>query len=324
MVHSKPLISIGMPVYNGERFIRQTLDSLLAQDYENFELIISDNASTDGTQEICLDYAARDKRIRYFRNEMNMGAAWNYNHVFELSSGDYFMWASDDDYWDSSYLRSCLEPFDTSEAIVLAGAVCENINPETEELILIDQGFSTVGLSSSERFKLYKSTVHGGRHIGGIFYGVYKRNALREVMPAREVIATDHLILAELCLLGEFVTVQKRLMVKRWGGTSVSIGSIAGVLGINNPFLIQFPYFVREVLLQKIIFQSDRLSMAEKIKLGSWSLGNYAQFCFKRVIFMLWVLRLLPAYGKYKVKRARELLYRAARRASSRFKIEIR
>ncbi|MEM4134638.1 MAG: glycosyltransferase, partial [Candidatus Micrarchaeia archaeon] len=79
-----PLVSIGMPVYNGERFIRQALDSLLAQDYENFELIISDNASEDKTPEICLEYAARDKRIRYYRNEKNMGAAWNFKRVFDL------------------------------------------------------------------------------------------------------------------------------------------------------------------------------------------------------------------------------------------------
>lgn len=71
----EPLISIGLPVYNGERHIRQALDSLLAQNYGDFELIISDNASTDETQQICLEYAARDERIRYYRNERDMGGA---------------------------------------------------------------------------------------------------------------------------------------------------------------------------------------------------------------------------------------------------------
>ena len=82
MTDNKPLVSIGMPVYNSEQHIRQALDSVLAQDYEHFELIISDNASTDRTREVCLEYAARDKRIRYYQNERNMGIAWNQNRVF--------------------------------------------------------------------------------------------------------------------------------------------------------------------------------------------------------------------------------------------------
>lgn len=279
MKNKSPIVSIGMPVYNGEKYIRQALDSLLAQDFKNFELIISDNASTDRTQKICLEYAARDKRVRYYQNEMNMGVLWNFNRVFELSSGEYFMWASHDDYWDPRYLQSCLKMFDTSEAIVLAGAVCESIDPESGELIFTDQGFSTIGLSPRERLMKYKTTIHGGRHIGGIFYGVYKRNALCEVMPMRKVIATDHLVLFKLCFQGEFVTVQEKLMVKRCGGASTSHRNSARALGISNPLLIKCPYFVREVLLQRIIFNTDRLTMLEKIKLACWSLSNYVQVC---------------------------------------------
>lgn len=314
MADGKPLVSIGMPVYNGERFIRQALDSLLGQDYGNFELIISDNASMDGTREICVEYAARDERIRYYRNERNMGAAWNFNRVFELSSGEYFTWASHDDYWDPHYLRSCLEAFDTSEAIVLAGAMCELVDSETGELILTDRGFSTVGLSPSEGFILYKSTVHGGRHIGGVFYGIYKRNALREVMPMRKVIATDHLVLAELCFQGEFVTVQERLMVKRWGGASTSHRNNARALGISNQLFIKCPYFVREVLLQRIIFQTARLTLPEKTRLACWSLRNYVQVCG------IWALRLryrtLLALTKRPAIHARELWRSVARGTS--------
>lgn len=275
MVVNKPLVSIGLPVYNGEQYIRQTLDSLLAQDYEHFELIISDNASSDSTQEICLEYLARDERIRYYRNDVNMGAAWNYNRVFELSSGEYFMWAAHDDYWDPHYIRSCLTAFNTSEATVLAGTMCDLINPETGELIYTDQGLSTTGLSYTERFKRYKATIHAGRHIGGIFYGLYKRNALGKVMPMKKVIAADHLVLAGLCFLGKFVTVPERLMVKRWGGASTSHRENARALGISNQFLIQCPYLVREALLQRVVFRTDRLRLPGKIKLASWSLAHY-------------------------------------------------
>jgi glycosyltransferase involved in cell wall biosynthesis len=88
VTHNKPLVSVGMPVYNGERCIRQALDSVLGQTYENLEVIISDNASTDNTAEICLEYAARDQRIQYHRNPVNLGVIANLPRVFELSSGD--------------------------------------------------------------------------------------------------------------------------------------------------------------------------------------------------------------------------------------------
>ena len=89
MSNNKPRISIGMPVFNGEKFIAETLDSLLTQTYSDFELIISDNASTDNTEQICRKYASKDPRINYFRNKSNFGAAKNYNRVFKLSSGEY-------------------------------------------------------------------------------------------------------------------------------------------------------------------------------------------------------------------------------------------
>ena len=136
MTGKKPQVSIGMPVYNGEKYIRQAMDSLLAQDYKNFELIISDNASTDRTQDICLDYEAQDRRVRYYRNEINMGATWNFNRVFDLSRGNYYMWASHDDYWDPRYLQSCLEAFETSDAIVLTGAMCDLFDPEKVAILL--------------------------------------------------------------------------------------------------------------------------------------------------------------------------------------------
>lgn len=120
MADRKSLVSIGMPVYNGERYIVEALDSLLAQDYENFELIISDNASTDRTQGICLEYTSRDKRIRYYRNETNMGALWNFNRVFELSSGEYFMWASHDDLWRPHFISELVGLLEATPSAVLA------------------------------------------------------------------------------------------------------------------------------------------------------------------------------------------------------------
>ena len=97
MNRRKSRVSIGMPVFNGEKYLRESIESILDQTYQNFELIISDNASTDRTQEICLEYARKDNRISYYRNDKNLGGPRNYNRVFELSSAEYFKWAAYDD-----------------------------------------------------------------------------------------------------------------------------------------------------------------------------------------------------------------------------------
>ena len=103
-----PLVSIGVPVFNGAATLERALDSLLSQDYGNLEIIISDNASTDHTQQICEAYVRRDPRIRYHRAARNFGSPWNFNRVVELSSGQYFMWAAHDDERASSYVSECV------------------------------------------------------------------------------------------------------------------------------------------------------------------------------------------------------------------------
>lgn len=113
-----PQVSIGMPVYNGEPFIREALDSLLAQTFTDFELIISDNASTDGTEAICRDYAAKDKRIRYVRQAENRGAAANFQFVLDEAVGEYFMWAAADDVWDRQWIAALLPVTKSCQCLV--------------------------------------------------------------------------------------------------------------------------------------------------------------------------------------------------------------
>jgi glycosyltransferase involved in cell wall biosynthesis len=100
-----PAVSIGMPVYNGAKHIHAALDSLLAQSFTDFELTISDNASTDATPAICRDYASRDSRIRYVRQAENRGAQANFEFLLDEAAGAYFMWAAYDDVWQQNYLR---------------------------------------------------------------------------------------------------------------------------------------------------------------------------------------------------------------------------
>ena len=129
---NKPTISIGMPVYNGTHFIRDALDSLLAQTFADFDLTISDNASTDDTEDICLWYASRDKRIKYVRQPVNLGAAANFDYVLGEATGDYFMWAAADDTWGRSFLEVCKATLEKSPRAV--GAISNAVFGEVEGL----------------------------------------------------------------------------------------------------------------------------------------------------------------------------------------------
>ena len=119
MRKSTPRVSIGLPVFNGERYLARALDSLVAQNFEDFELIISDNASTDGTAQICQEYAGRDRRITVHRNERNIGAVGNFNRTLNLASSEYFKWAAHDDWCAPEYLSRCVEVLDGDPSMVL-------------------------------------------------------------------------------------------------------------------------------------------------------------------------------------------------------------
>ena len=119
-----PRVTVGVPVFNGESFLAETLDSLLNQTFSDFEIVISDNASTDRTEEICRAYAARDPRIRYYRSDANRGAAWNHNRVFELARGEYFKWNSADDLCAPEFLARCVAALDEDASAIM---VCSNV-----------------------------------------------------------------------------------------------------------------------------------------------------------------------------------------------------
>jgi glycosyltransferase involved in cell wall biosynthesis len=122
MPGKRPRVSIGLPVYNGEKYLACALDSLLNQTFTDFEIVISDNASTDRTVEICEEYAARDDRIRVVRQQENLGAVGNFNRVFELSQGEYFKWAAYDDICSPELIARCVEVLDHDKSVVCCHA----------------------------------------------------------------------------------------------------------------------------------------------------------------------------------------------------------
>lgn len=212
MSNDKPRVSIGMPVFNGENYLAEALDSLLAQTYSDFELIISDNASTDGTQEICRTYEAKDHRIRYFRNQTNIGAAKNYNRVFELSSGEYFKWAAHDDLCAPEYLRKCIEVLDRNPSVVVCHPKTIYINEKGEVCKYYDDKLDLRSPRPHERYHDYFFRPY--RRCNAIF-GVIRANELKKTPLIGSYFGSDQVLLGELALRGKIYRVSEPLFFRR-------------------------------------------------------------------------------------------------------------
>jgi glycosyltransferase involved in cell wall biosynthesis len=216
-------VSIGMPVYNGERYIAETLDSLLAQTYENFELIICDNASQDRTEEICHSYAAKEPRIRYIRNSTNLGAAANYRLCFELSSGEYFRWANCDDLFAPTSLARCVEVLDRERSSVLTYPKTKLIDDRGQIISDYEDGLHLQSGRISERF--IKLSLELG--LVNAIYGLIRADVLKKTALIGNFIAADKALLAELTLYGKFWEIPEFLFYRRFHpGASSSFKSI--------------------------------------------------------------------------------------------------
>ena len=215
MTNSKPLVSIGMPAYNGERYIRQALDSLLAQDYEHFELIISDNASTDGTEQICREYAAKDSRIKFYSNERNLGALANFRAVLALARGPYFMWAAVNDLWEPGFVSELVGLLEATPSAVLAGCRAEKIDYDGRPLHLGPLYLTTTGMTRAERL------CHTAQHASGwLTHGLYRMEIAREaasVFQDKRLVtaAWDVLFLHKCFDRGDLIFSEKVLFLKR-------------------------------------------------------------------------------------------------------------
>ena len=208
MCDDRPLVSIGMPVYNGEKYIRQALDSLLAQEYENFEVVISDNASTDNTGPICKGYVKRDSRVIYLRNEQNLGAPYNFKRVLDESSGEYFMWASCHDVWEPQFISKCLQPLIHKPTLVLCFPSADWIDLHGRVFEKISCSLDTQGLHPLCRAQF----VLLGLQYAYPVYGIFRSKSLKKVNVNRTLIGIDVIILFEIAFLGEFCQIPEVLI----------------------------------------------------------------------------------------------------------------
>jgi len=206
-----PRLSIGLPVYNGENFLREALDSILAQSFTDFELIVADNASTDGTQQICEAHAARDHRIRYYRNRANIGAAKNFNRVFALSSGEYFKWAAHDDILAPDFLLKCIQVLDSDPGVVLCYARTKIIDAGGQFLYNDNARLEVESAKPQHRF--HDLVVR--RHSCFAIFGVMRSEVLKRTPLIGAYTASDRILLGGIALYGRFHEIPEYLFCNR-------------------------------------------------------------------------------------------------------------
>lgn len=224
---NQPKVSIGMPVYNGEKFICHALDSLLIQTFTNFELIISDNASTDSTRSICLDYAKKDRRIRFYHNNKNLGALENFQKVLELANANYFMWVAHDDLWEPSYISTLIDNMNNDENIVLSFAMFNTIDEKGTE---ISKYPYILEIPSNNLYQRLSNYINQHEQFGkanpiyGLMQKRYAKTAFQSTFDLMKdgVWGSDMLFVFQLLTLGKLGVAEEILFHKRKLSTAPS------------------------------------------------------------------------------------------------------
>ncbi len=205
-----PRLSVGLPVFNGENYLAKSLEALLGQTYENFELIISDNASTDGTAGICRRYEKQDSRIRYVRQPRNIGCAPNHNYVVQQARGELFKWASHDDLYARDLLKRCVDALDQFPHVVLAHSWTARIDGSGAVSGAADYSLATASPSAPERFRSLLFASEGDDTAG-----VIRMSVLRQTPLLASYHHADRTLSAELSLYGPFYQVPDWLYFRR-------------------------------------------------------------------------------------------------------------
>lgn len=208
---SQPKVSIGMPVYNAEKYLRQTLDSLLNQSFTDFEIVISNNGSTDQTRSICDEYSLKDSRIKVDHNTVNQGASWNFNHVVEMASGQYFMWAAHDDLWHPQYVEKCVAVLDSNQQAVLCYTATEEIDALGKTY---KKNFGIKPeLASPEVSCRFSASWRYPPQI--LVFGLIRREILKKTRLIGDYAASDQVLVTELALAGQIVGIPEPLFFYR-------------------------------------------------------------------------------------------------------------
>jgi glycosyltransferase involved in cell wall biosynthesis len=214
-----PRVSVGMPVYNGERFLRQAVESLLGQTFRDFELIISDNGSTDSTRELCETFAAADSRVRYVRHEKNRGAIFNWGYVVQAARAPYFKWASANDVSAPTLLERCVQCLDANPEVVIAYGRTEYIDDDGTSLGEYPHDVHVLDARPSVRFERLCRELRANNAQSS---AVMRLDALRRTSKTRSFPGADMGLMAELALYGGYYRLPEVLFYRRQGKASAT------------------------------------------------------------------------------------------------------
>lgn len=197
-------VTVGLPVFNGDKTVGQSIDSVLAQSFRNLRLLISDNASEDNTQEECLKRAKRDSRVRYYRQEENIGVFQNYNELFRDCNSKYFKWQSSSDWCDKDFIETCVDALESNQDAVLAFPEVSLVD-EAGNLERYTGDFGLPMDDPATRFRYFLNNIQ----LCNVFNGVIRTDALRGTMLNGQFQGSDKPLLAELALKGKFVLIRE-------------------------------------------------------------------------------------------------------------------
>jgi glycosyltransferase involved in cell wall biosynthesis len=261
----RPLVSIGLPVYNGETYLRGLLDSVLAQTFTAFELIISDNASTDGTEAICREYAAADRRVRYHRQPRNRGVTWNFRQVALLSSTKYFCWTSHDDLLSPNYVERCIEILETDPSVVL----CYSNSVYLDEAGNQSEPKSQLEFDQPSPHQRFRRLI-GLSHNCTPLYGVVRLDELKKTTIQADFADGDRCMLVELGLRGNYHRIKDPLFFHRehagrFTHQFPTPHARTRLANPDRPMRFVFPYFrvLKEYLLA--VYRAP-ISWAERLR----------------------------------------------------------
>ena len=206
-----PRVSVALPVFNGENYLAEALDSLLTQTYRDFEVIISDNGSTDRTQEICRGYVERDPRVSYLRSEVNRGVYWNFRRGFECTQGEFFMWLAHDDKLAPEFLERCVAALDHDPGAVLSYPKAIDIDEQGNHVMYKEQELNGGASKPHERFRGLISMEHNCEAI----FALIRIELLRKIQVFGNFADADRVMLAELSLHGRYSQIPDFLFLHR-------------------------------------------------------------------------------------------------------------
>lgn len=289
---SRALVSIALPVYNGERFVGDAIESILSQDFTDFELVISDNASTDATSEICRRFVERDPRVCYVRNAQNIGIAANFTQSFGLVSGRYFKWMAADDMLAPGFVRACVQTLESDPSIVLVTSKPTLVGEDGRTPLEYDamRGVfvgSYVGLpiESAEPYmserpsKRFRGVLMSmpGRAINNFAYGLMRSEFVLQTLPVGPYIGGDKVFLAGLSLHGKLALIDESLFIWRHHEAQFSMMSpgdaAKAVARVASDWrMSQVREYVRTVMVSPISMGEKArclLTIIEKVFVGS-------------------------------------------------------